>query len=76
MYTTFTVVGEAVSYLKTTYILIVILVTFLNGIATAILKKERPKLPLLLHKKYVNFHSYYSRCEKNVQFYAFKHAYT
>ena len=31
-------------------------------------KKERPKLPLLLHKKYVNFHSYYSRCEKMYNF--------
>ena len=56
MYTTFTVVGEAASYLKTTYILIVILVTFLNGNSTATLKKKQPKLPLLLHKKYINFH--------------------
>ena len=68
MYTTFTVIGEAASNLKTTYILIIILVTFLNGNATAILKKERPKLPLLLHKKYVNFHFYYSRCEKMYNF--------
>ena len=68
MYTTFTVVREAASYLKTTYILIVIRVTFLNSNATAISKKERPKLPLLLHKKYVNFHSYYSRCEKMYNF--------
>ena len=43
MYTAFIVVGEAASYLKTTYILIVILVTFLNGNATAVLIKKRPK---------------------------------
>ena len=43
MYTAFTVVGEAASYLQTTYILIVILVTFLNGNATAVLIKKRPK---------------------------------
>ena len=40
IYITFTVVGEAASYLKTTYILIVILVIFLNGNAITILKKE------------------------------------
>ena len=56
MYATFTVVREAASYLKTTYIPIVILVTFLNSNATAILKKEQPELPLLLHEKYANFH--------------------
>ena len=76
IYITFTVVGEAASYLKTTYILIVILVTFLNGNAVTILKKKLPKLLLFLHKKYLNFHSYYWRCVKNVQFYAFKRAYT
>ena len=68
MYTTFTVVGEAASYLKTTYTLIVILVTFLNGNSTATLKKKQPKLPLLVHKKYINFHPYYSRCEKMYNF--------
>ena len=36
--------------------------------ATAILKKKRPKPPLLLRKKYVNFHSYYSRCKKMYNF--------
>ena len=42
MYITFTVVK----------VLIVILVTFLNGNATAILKKKnRPKLPFFLYKK-------------------------
>ena len=68
MSTTFTVVGDATCYLKTTYILIVILITFLNGSATAILKKKRPKSPLLLHKKYVHFHSYCSRREKMYNF--------
>ena len=43
MYKTFAVVDEAASYLKTTYKLIVIIVTFLNGNATAILQKKQPK---------------------------------
>ena len=69
MYTTFTVVGDAAKLFKNKlYILIVILVTFLNGNATAILKKKRPKPPLILHRKYVNFRSYSSRCEKMYNF--------
>ena len=77
MYTTFAVVGEAsCKLLKTTHILIVILVTFLNDKAISILKKKRSKLPLLLHEKYVNFQFLFFEVRKIVQFYAFTCAIT
>ena len=76
MYTTFTIVGEAASYLKTTYILIVILVTFLNGNATAILKKKTASTSFDSPQDICKFSFLLFEVLKNVQFYAFKRAYT